>query len=467
MKLFLKKISPFSLIVFGLLIFRAVLNAFIPLMDKTEARYAEIARIMAETNNWITPQIDYGVPFWAKPPLSTWFSALSFEVFGVNEFAARFPYLILSTVIVLLIGKYAKKKGLDFFIPGVILLTIPEFLIHAGVVSTDTSLAFCVTLVMLAFWEGIKDNGKTVWKYLFFVGVGLGLLAKGPIIIILTGPPIFIWLLLSKKFKILWKSFPWILGILITTIIAVPWYYFAEVKSPGFVDYFIVGEHFKRFLSSGWKGDKYGFPKIQPLGMIWVFLFLFALPWIQILIKKLWKKRSTIIKDNWVSYLLLWLLWTPLFFTVSKSLIHPYIMPVMVPIALLITHWWKEFKQPKTILKASLVFPALAFILYIGLIISGKKEFYIKTDKYLVENNLESNLPLFHWQNKSYSGQFYSKGKIGAIKNNDQLKEEILKQQSFLIIIPHKKIKKIDKESLDLLTEIEVNNKKGIYLFNK
>ncbi len=53
-----------------LLVFRLYFNAQIPLMDKTEARYAEIARIMEETNNWIVPQIDYNIPFWAKPPYS-------------------------------------------------------------------------------------------------------------------------------------------------------------------------------------------------------------------------------------------------------------------------------------------------------------------------------------------------------------------------------------------------------------
>ena len=81
-----------------LFVLRGFLNAYVPLMDKTEARYAEIARIMEETNNWITPQIDYGVPFWAKPPLSTWLSALSIKTFGVNEFAVRFPYLIISAI---------------------------------------------------------------------------------------------------------------------------------------------------------------------------------------------------------------------------------------------------------------------------------------------------------------------------------------------------------------------------------
>ena len=79
-----------------LLMIRLYINATLPLMDKTEARYGEIARIMAETGNWTTPQIDYNEPFWAKPPLSTWLSALSFNVFGVTEFAARLPYFLLS-----------------------------------------------------------------------------------------------------------------------------------------------------------------------------------------------------------------------------------------------------------------------------------------------------------------------------------------------------------------------------------
>jgi len=66
----------------------ATLGAY-PLMDSTESRYAEIARIMVESGNWMTPQVESGVPFWGKPPLSTWLSAGSMAAFGINEFAAR------------------------------------------------------------------------------------------------------------------------------------------------------------------------------------------------------------------------------------------------------------------------------------------------------------------------------------------------------------------------------------------
>ena len=74
--------SPYGWVFVLLAAIRLFFNAVIPLTDKTEARYGEVARLMAETGNWIVPQIDYGVPFWAKPPLSTWLSAGSISLLG-------------------------------------------------------------------------------------------------------------------------------------------------------------------------------------------------------------------------------------------------------------------------------------------------------------------------------------------------------------------------------------------------
>jgi 4-amino-4-deoxy-L-arabinose transferase-like glycosyltransferase len=82
------------------------------LLDKTKARYAEIARIMWDTNQWIMPQIDYGIPFWAKPPLSTWLSAGSYFLLGLMSLHQGYPpftqYLLILT------GKMVKKSGLSF-----------------------------------------------------------------------------------------------------------------------------------------------------------------------------------------------------------------------------------------------------------------------------------------------------------------------------------------------------------------
>ncbi|WP_159438998.1 ArnT family glycosyltransferase [Maribacter ulvicola] len=434
-------------------------------MDKTEARYAEVARIMAETNSWITPQIDYGIPFWAKPPLSTWLSAMSFEVFGVNEFAARLPYLLLAIVLVFLTGKYAKREHLPFFLPGFILLTLPEFLLHAGVVSTDTTLAFSIALVMLSFWEMFQNNAKFYWKYLVFVGFGLGFLAKGPIVVILTLPPIVIWVLLCENYKTIFKRIPWIVGIIITIAVALPWYILAEQRTPGFIDYFVVGEHFKRFFDSSWADDKYGFPKSQPLGMIWIFLLLFALPWIQVLLLKLWKNRTSLTKNKWVVFLLLWLLWTPLFFTISKSLIHPYIMPVMVPLALLITHWWKSIKQQKALIRLSLFVPVLIIGVYAYGSISKQLQFYSNTDKYFIEKTNTQFDNIYHLGSKSYSSQFYSKGKIKKMTIGG-LEEKIRKkEESFIIIIKNRDFKRIPFEQRNCLKPLDKNNNKRIYKY--
>ena len=339
--------SPYGLIFALLAGIRLFFNAVIPLTDKTEARYGEVARLMAETGNWIVPQIDYGVPFWAKPPLSTWLSAASVNLLGTSEFALRLPFWIMAVLIALLLIPYGHQKKINGLIPGIVLFTLPEFFLHAGVLSTDMMLSFSVGLTMMGFWEFMQSGKSRNSGLLFFVGIGLGLLAKGPIIGVLSFPPLFLWCLrqrisLKKIFQI-----PWVLGGLLTLSIALPWYWLMEINSPGFVDYFVVGEHFLRFVDSSWSGDKYGFPKQQPLGIIWVFLLAGALPWSFVLLGQLKKGIKKVWNDPWQLFLWLWILWTPFFFTFSKSLIHTYTLPVMIPITLLIVHHWSSLRTKK------------------------------------------------------------------------------------------------------------------------
>lgn len=93
-----------------LLICRLIANYFFPLFDTTESRYAEIARKMLETGNWVTLQQDYGVPFWAKPPLSIWLSAFFMQLLGVNEFAVRLPGLCSLLVFYGWFGEWQKNR---------------------------------------------------------------------------------------------------------------------------------------------------------------------------------------------------------------------------------------------------------------------------------------------------------------------------------------------------------------------
>ena len=105
------------LILFGVLCLRLVTLALYPIMDTTEARYAEIARRMAELGDWVTPWYDHDVPFWGKPPLSFWLTATSFHLFGVSEFTARLPHFLCGLLVAWLMwgtggpGGIASKPG--------------------------------------------------------------------------------------------------------------------------------------------------------------------------------------------------------------------------------------------------------------------------------------------------------------------------------------------------------------------
>lgn len=491
-----KKLKDTNFVLFlsviAILVFRLILTFVIPLLDKTEARYAEISRLMYETKDWIVVKIDYNFPFWAKPPLSTWLSAGSFEIFGVNEFSARLPSYLLSLLLLIIAGKLAKKEGYSFYLPGFILLTMPEFLIHTGVVSTDSTLFFCITLMMLSFWKVMSNPKKTIWNYLFFVALGLGLLAKGPLIMVLTFPPLFLWCLLDlKRFKDVFSRFPIVLGILIMAVIALPWYYLVEQKSPGFTDYFFVGEHYKRFLVPGWSGDLYGNPKYVPMGIVWGYILLFTFPWFPIVIYKLYQNRTSILKNPWVSFLVLWLFWLPFFFTFSKNILHTYILPITFPLALLMVHFWKEYDRKKILLRIGLIFPTALFVVGIlALVIptglSSKLfgfpniKYVMNSDKYLLENieiNSKNNeVPLYYFvkvendslvnKQKNYSGEFYSNGKEQVLTHQKALDSVLNLNEKFFLVIPTKKLKEISKESKSQLKLIDHNYKTSVFESN-
>ena len=448
--------SIYGLIFVFIAAIRLFFNAVIPLTDKTEARYGEIARLMAETGNWIVPQIDYSVPFWAKPPLSTWLTAGSIRLLGEHEFALRLPFWIIGIIISLLLIPYGHKKKINGLIPGIVLLTLPEFFLHTGVLSTDLMLSFSVFLTMIGFWEFLHSKRTKISGLLFFVGIGLGLLAKGPIVGILSFPPLMIWCVLNRISLNRILQIPWLLGGLISLMISFPWYYLMEINSPGFTDYFVVGEHFLRFIDPSWSGDKYGFPKQQPFGVIWVFLLIGALPWSFVLLsrlKKMWK-------DPWELFLWLWILWTPFFFTFSKSLIHTYTLPVMIPIAILVTNYWPSINSRNSILCFAVSIPILMIGAFFMKPVQNK--LHNSSDKMLVLNPVVDTSELYSFPFKSYSSQFYSKGKIKII-NSDRLKKMIEDSTSFSVIIKKRQLEDLSSELMSKLKLIIERRKDGLY----
>lgn len=412
-----------------LLLARVFCIAVVPLTDTTEARYAEIARKMVETNDWITPQHDYGVPFWAKPPLSTWLSALSMKAFGVNEFAARLPSLLLAFGMLWLVWRWVEsRRGRDYaLLTSVALASMALFFAAGGAVMTDSSLTICTTLTMVAFWQALHGGGRG-WGYAFFAGLGFGLLAKGPLVGVLTFLPILPWIIVRRNWREVWEALPWIRGSLLMLAIGVPWYLLAEHKTPGFLEYFIIGEHIKRFLDPGWNGDRYGHAHVEPVGMIWPYWVLTTFPWslaagIGWLLARLRRPQpETGENDGWVLYLVLWMLMPLVFFTMAHNIIWPYPFPTLPASAILAVEFLRRLRGGGQLsLGAGRVCAGLAavvpvaFLILAGMYMSRSEALIKSSQKGMVQYylshrpNAESRLYFFH--RRYYSGEFYSSGK--------------------------------------------------------
>src|SRR5690606_27845966 len=185
----------------------------VPFYDTSEPRYAEMARVMAQTGDWITPWFNVDVPFWGKPPLSFWAQALSMKVLGVTEFAGRLPsWLCLITTNILLLTALKSMRGIGVALwAAIIYSTCTLVYISSGAVLTDPFLALGTTLSLVSFARVIDSGERPVvgsvgqqpsssgnrrnadvrwWQYGFFLGLTIGLLAKGPLAALIIFAPI-------------------------------------------------------------------------------------------------------------------------------------------------------------------------------------------------------------------------------------------------------------------------------------
>jgi hypothetical protein len=214
-------------------------------------------------------------------------------------------------------------------------------------------------------------------------------------------------------------------------VLCVPWYLLAERSTPGFLEYFFIGEHWKRFTESGWKGDLYGVGREHPRGMIWLYWLGAAFPWSLLFLKKLAnalmrKEFKALFKSNnsWQLYCLLWMLSPLLFFTFSANLIWTYVLPGLPGLALLLSSWLVESKKLRTIL--SLCAPVGFFAVVVFYNVSDL-DFY-KSQKRLVDTYQQlatADEHLIYLKNRPYSAQFYLQGKSLEIVSVDALQARL------------------------------------------
>lgn len=431
-----------------------------PLTDTTEARYAEVARKMAELGDWVTPWYDYGVPFWAKPPLSTWLTAASLKLFGVHEFAARLPYFLLAVLIAWLVWDWRRRISRREAMLAVALLSgTMLYFIASAAVMTDLALVLGTTLAMRGFWAVFEEPGagrpREAW--LLFIGLGIGMLAKGPIAVVLTGLPIGLWALATGNIAPAWKRLPWLRGTLLTLAIALPWYWLAEIRTPGFWNYFFIGEHWQRFTVTGWAGDKYGTAHATARGAIWLLALAACLPWTLLLPFMAVGRRAAQSRlspvapavpssagkkaqREWIIYLLAWAASPCLFFTLSGNILWTYVLPALPALAMLAGGWLERDARVRLVdglVSGGVLAMALLVAAYF---INEERADSWKTAKSAVAEQRTRSAgvtaapALLFLGDLPYSASFYSQGKARAVKDNAELASYLSGNAAFVAL---------------------------------
>lgn len=419
---------------FFLFAIRVMAMVWVPLTDPTEARYAEIARIMVETGNWITPQFDYGVPFWAKPPLHTWLSAIGIAAFGPSPFAARLGILASTVATLVILWRWTCSVGSREAAMTTVLVTASTgvFFFSAAFVQTDMVLTLGVVASMAGFYNGLR--GSRPWGWLFFIGIAIGLLAKGPVAVVLSITPIFFWMILRRGWRDLWRL-PWIRGMALCLILVVPWYTAAEIATPGYLRYFLIGEHIERFLVPGWKGDLYGSGREHAKGTIWLFWAIATLPWSPMLPILLWRQRgkSKFEGEGLHLYLLLFALTPLLFFTAAANILIAYVLPGIPAAAMLAVLLWTRTERSGAFwLKLGLAEITVMTIGLIGISVFGGARTLLPTEDRLVSTYTGTG-HLAILGARSFSSEFYSRGEVAKIKSMDELSRSLLPGDAVLV----------------------------------
>jgi 4-amino-4-deoxy-L-arabinose transferase-like glycosyltransferase len=310
------------------------------LWEPDEGRYAEIAREMVLSGDYVTPRDDFELYF-EKPPLVYWAEAASIHVFGVNEFAVRLPAAMFSIGQVVVTAALADVMfgAMAGFFAALALALSPLFFGFARFATLDPALAFFLTAALGAFYLAARvDSFSRLparrWMLISAVMLALGTLAKGPIALLLGGAIALSWLATERRIRqIAQMPLAWC-GLLYAAIV-LPWFIFMELRNPGFLNFFFIHEHLERFVSSsehGW-GPWFFIPIV--IGGMWPWIFFVPLGWSAM--------RAGDSPENApqrsgqpasARFLAIWFAVVFVFFSIPRSKLGSYILPVLPPLAI-------------------------------------------------------------------------------------------------------------------------------------
>jgi len=345
----------------------------IPLLDPDEPVYAETPKEMLTFNEFVSPRI-YGEYWYDKPPMYYWLVVASYKIFGINEFAARFPSAILAvacTLVVYLFGRrlFNERAGMA---GALVLATSIEFFYLGKAAVTDMTLLLFLTTSLLSFIE--KKY------YLAYIFAALATLTKGPIGLLFPGAIVFLYILVTRNWSQI-KRMKIPSGLAVYALVALPWYIMMyHLHGSTFIDTFLGFHNLTRFTA----------PE-HPEGVLWYYyipvLMLGFFPWTAIMLQSVWSSLTKSRQDFPVLvFLNIWALVIFIFFTISQTKLVSYILPMYPPLAMIVGWhidrlWAARNKQSST--SWALVLGILAILLTVGMVMGLKAMPVLESGVYL------------------------------------------------------------------------------------
>jgi 4-amino-4-deoxy-L-arabinose transferase-like glycosyltransferase len=305
------------------------------LIEPDEGRYAEIAREMFASGDWVMPRFD-GFKFYDKPPLQYWATTLSYQAFGVQHWTARlFSALtgLLSVVAVWYAGRrvWDPRRGRL-----AALVCVSLFLVVAAghINSLDMGVAAFLTVALATFLIAEHGCDSTAsqrrWMLATWAAMGLAVLSKGLIGVVLPGATLFVYVLWQRDWALL-RRLQLIPGLAILLALTAPWFVLLARRDDQFLSFFFIHEHFGRFLSKVANRN-------QPFWYYLPILIAGLLPWTAFLsasLRNAWR-HATREKEGATRLVLIWTVVVLLFFSLSGAKLPLYVLPMFPAFAWLI-----------------------------------------------------------------------------------------------------------------------------------
>ncbi len=328
------------------------------LFNTDEARYAEIAREMVASGDWLTPRLN-GLKYFEKPPLQYWVTAAAFEAFGETAWSARL-WTVLTGFAVLLATLAAGARLLGPAAGATGALVLGTSLMWFGMghfASLDMGLAAFLSLAVTAFALAQRDaasaRARRNWMLAAWAASALAVLSKGLVGMVLPAGALLAYVLWQRDWRLLGARLHWGAGLALFLALAAPWFVAASLANPEFARFFFIHEHVERFLTV-----EHG--RYEPAWYFVPVLLVGFAPWTLALPGALAAglRREPQARFQPQRFLFAWIVVVFAFFSASHSKLASYILP-LVPAAALLAGDWAARVRPRAL--AWVAAPAAVF----------------------------------------------------------------------------------------------------------